>query len=43
MAHRPLFVGVDVHKDSIAVAYAGDGSEEPVFRELLNSRPDPDL
>jgi hypothetical protein len=28
----PLFVGLDVHKDSIAVAHAvGGGAEPPVF------------
>ena len=30
--NTPLFVGLDVHKDSIAVAHAaGDRSDPPVF------------
>jgi transposase len=35
----PLFVGLDVHKDSIAVAHAqGDRSESPVFVGAIGSR-----
>jgi len=38
MAHSTLFVGLDVHKDSIAVAYAGAGGEEPVFVGTIGTR-----
>lgn len=35
----PLFVGLDVHKDSIAVAHAaGGGSEPPVFVGAIGTR-----
>jgi len=34
----PLFVGLDVHKDSIAVAYAGGGDAPPVFVGEIGSR-----
>jgi hypothetical protein len=35
----PLFVGLDVHKDSIAVAHAAGGSTEPpVFVGAIGSR-----
>jgi transposase len=35
----PLFVGLDVHKDSIAVAHAAGGSPEPpVFVGTIGSR-----
>jgi len=35
----PLFVGLDVHKDSIAVAHAAGGSPEPpVFVGALGPR-----
>jgi hypothetical protein len=36
----PLFVGLDVHKDSIAVAHAAGGSAEPpVFVGASGPRP----
>lgn len=34
----PLFVGLDVHKDSIAVAHAGGGAAPPVFVGEIGSR-----
>ena len=34
----PLFVGLDVHKDSIAVAHAADGAAPPVFVGEIGSR-----
>lgn len=35
----PLFVGLDVHKDSIAVAHASGGrSEPPVFVGAIGTR-----
>jgi len=35
----PLFVGVDVHKDSIAVAHApGDSTAPPVFLGTVGTR-----
>jgi hypothetical protein len=35
----PLFVGLDVHKDSIAVAHAaGGGSAPPVFVGAIGTR-----
>ncbi len=34
----PLFVGLDVHKDSIAVAHAAGGSEPPVFVGAIGPR-----
>jgi hypothetical protein len=34
----PLFVGLDVHKDSIAVAHAGGRSEPPVFVGEIGTR-----
>ena len=35
----PLFVGLDVHKDSIAVAHAeGDRADAPVFVGAIGSR-----
>jgi transposase len=34
----PLFVGLDVHKDSIAVAHARAGAEAPVFVGEIGSR-----
>ena len=34
----PLFVGLDVHKDSIAVAHAGGRSEPPVFVGAIGTR-----
>ena len=34
----PLFVGLDVHKDSIAVAHAGGGAAPPIFVGEIGSR-----
>ena len=35
----PLFVGLDVHKDSIAVAHAlGQSADPPVFVGAIGSR-----
>jgi len=34
----PLFVGLDVHKDSIAVAHAGGDAAPPVFVGEIGSR-----
>ena len=34
----PLFVGLDVHKDSIAVAHADGGAAPPVFVGEIGSR-----
>jgi transposase len=35
----PLFVGLDVHKDSIAVAYAqGQSADPPVFVGAIGTR-----
>ena len=35
----PLFVGLDVHKDSIAVAHAaGGGTEPPVYVGAIGTR-----
>jgi transposase len=34
----PLFVGLDVHKDSIAVAHAAGGAEPPVFVGAIGPR-----
>ena len=34
----PLFVGLDVHKDSIAVAHAEEGTAPPVFVGAIGSR-----
>ena len=35
----PLFVGLDVHKDSIAVAHAqGQSTEPPVFVRAIGTR-----
>lgn len=34
----PLFIGLDVHKDSIAVAHAGGGAAPPVFVGEIGSR-----
>ena len=35
----PLFVGLDVHKDSIAVAHAqGQSAEPPVFVGAIGTR-----
>jgi transposase len=38
MIKSKLFVGLDVHKDSIAVAYAEDGGSEPVFVGPIGTR-----
>lgn len=34
----PLFVGLDVHKDSIAVAHAAGGTAPPVYVGAIGSR-----
>ena len=34
----PLFVGLDVHKESIAVVHAGSGAAPPVFVGEIGSR-----
>ncbi|MEQ1913086.1 MAG: hypothetical protein ABMA15_30005 [Vicinamibacterales bacterium] len=34
----PLFVGLDVHKDSIAVAHAAGGTAPPVFVGAIGTR-----
>ena len=34
----PLFVGLDVHKDSIAVAHAGGDAAPPVFVGEIGTR-----
>ena len=33
-----LYVGLDVHKDSIAVAYAPEAAARPRYRRNLRSR-----